>query len=114
MFQALANWLRVYPSRLGALRSTLTAGALLVAVLAPDAPSVIEYDAFGFFMTAVLPTLAPLFVSGLLLDSLMCVIHLEGLEGSDRDRIRLALRSDLVIALIVVLAWVPFFLSIVS
>lgn len=114
MFEALVDWLRSYPGRLGPLRVTLLAGSLLVALLAPGQAGPIEYDAFGFFMSAVLPTLAPLFFSGLLLDALMCLVQMEGTEGAERQRLRTGLRSDLVVALLILLAWVPFFLSIVS
>ncbi len=97
--------------RLGVLRSALVVAAVFAIALVPPAEGRTVYEGMGFVRTVVIPTLAPLVLTGLLLDALMCRVLMSDAEPAVRDRLRLALRTELLMALVLVLAWVPFFIN---
>lgn len=105
--QVIARFFRA----LGVLRSLLVGGALVVMVFAPGAGAETVYTGAGFVETIVMPVLAPLFLTGLLLDALMCRILRDDPAGGGAQRLRLAMRTELVVALLLVIAYAPFFLS---
>ena len=112
------NWLRAfaqviagYFARLGPLRTLLVGGGVVVMVLAPGADSRTVYEGFGFVRTVVMPTLAPLFFTGLLLDALMCRIFMNEPDGPGAPVLRVGMRSALIVAGLLALAYAPFFLS---
>ncbi len=100
-------------AQLGPLRIPLLVLALLAMALAPGGDRPTEYEGFGLFLTVILPTLAPLLLTGLLLDSLMCRVVMGDHDPAGQARLRLVIRTNLFVALLLVLSWLPFFLSII-
>ena len=103
-----------YLARLGPLRVGLALLTLMAMVLVPDAGRPTEYEGFGLFVTLILPTLAPLLLTGLLLDSLMCKVVMGDQDPAGQARLRVIIRTNLFLALLLVLSWLPFLLAIVS
>lgn len=104
---AIVRWAR----RLGPLRLTLLAAAVLVIVFAPAPGTKAVYHGWALARTVLLPVLAPLVVMLLLLDALMARVFLSEAEGGARLRLRTAVWANLVVALAVVLYWLPYFIA---
>jgi hypothetical protein len=75
----------------------------------PDAG--IIYEGWGLFSTLLIPVFAPIFVMLLWLDSLMATLWLSQAEGKERSRYKMILRTDLILSVIFVLVWVPYFMA---
>lgn len=97
---------------LGALRVALIVLTLATMVMAPGANTPTVYEGFGLFRTLLLPTFAPLCFSGLLLDALMSKVMMGDADESGRRRLRMVIRTELVMAGLLVITWMPFFMTI--
>ncbi|MCP1676622.1 hypothetical protein J2T57_003793 [Natronocella acetinitrilica] len=104
--------IRQYLSQLGPLRVVLCLFSLTAVVLAPGGDQVQDFEGIGLFLTVILPTLAPLFLTGHLLDSMMCKIVMGDHDDAGRARLRVIIRTNLFLSLLLVLSWLPFFMSI--
>ncbi|NIP74079.1 MAG: hypothetical protein GWO16_14150 [Gammaproteobacteria bacterium] len=100
-----------YLRQLGALRLGLLGLAIVVLVLRPESGAKVSYEGWRMVPTLLVPTLAPLVFLGLLLDALMTRVLMSDVWGVERRRLRRAVTTDLVVALLVGLVWVPFFLA---
>lgn len=103
-----------YLRQLGLLRVVLGLLTLIAVVLAPSGERPLEYEGIGLFLTIILPTLAPLLLSGLLFDMLMSKVVMGDQDDTGKARLRIAIRTDLFLVLLLLLSWSPFFLSIVQ
>ena len=101
-------------ARLGPLRVALVGGAVLVMMFAPPADTRTVYEGMGFVRTVVMPTLAPLFLTGLLLDALMCRVLMNDPDGAGPTRLRPAMWTELLVALVLILAYAPFFFGLAA
>ncbi|BAU46930.1 hypothetical protein SVA_0348 [Sulfurifustis variabilis] len=102
---AVLRWAR----RLGPLRIALLAAAVLVVVFAPAPGTKAVYHGWGLARTVLMPVLAPLVVMLLLLDALMARVFLSDAEGEARARLRTVVWINLLVALALVLYWIPYF-----
>lgn len=102
-----------YLRQLGPLRVVLALLTLIAVVLAPSGEQPLDYDGIGLFLTIILPTVAPLLLSGLLFDVLMSKVVMGDQDEAGRARLRIAIRTDFFLVLLLLLSWLPFFLSIV-
>jgi len=114
MLQTLKARLAHFFRQMGVLRSVLAGFTVLSILLAtrPDQP--IVYEGWGFVMTVVNPALMPLWLSGLLLDALMSKVVMGDADAAGQARLRMIIRVELLLAVVLVLAWTPFFMSIMS
>lgn len=112
--QAFGNVVAGFFRQLGVLRSALVIGSVIVMVMAPPAGVRTAYEGLGFIETVLMPTLAPLFLTGLLLDALMSRVMMSDADQAVRARLRLILRTELLVALVLALAYMPFFLGLAS
>ncbi|MEX0730678.1 MAG: hypothetical protein WED00_07620 [Aquisalimonadaceae bacterium] len=101
-----------YLAALGVLRLALVAISLFTMVLAPGANAPEAYEGFDFFRTVLLPTIAPLCLAGLTFDALMSKVVMGDADEAGRLRLRTIIRTELVVALLLLIAWVPFFMTI--
>lgn len=100
--------------QMGVLRSVLAGCTVLSILLATRPDQAIVYEGWGFVMTVVNPALMPLWLSGLLLDALMSKVVMGDADAAGQARLRLIIRVELILAVVLVLAWTPFFMSIMS
>lgn len=112
--QAFGTVIGGYFRQLGVLRTALLAGSVLVMVVAPDGDARTVYEGMGFVETVVFPALAPLFLVGLLLDALMARVWMSDVSPEEVARLRLIIRSELLVALVLTIAYAPFFMSIAN
>ncbi|WP_290652376.1 hypothetical protein [Aquisalimonas sp.] len=112
--QAFGSVVGGFFRQLGMLRSALILGAVFVMVMAPPPGVRVVYEGWGFIETVLMPTVAPLFLTGLLLDALMSRVMMSDADEATRARLRLSLRTELLVALVLVLAYAPFFLGLAA
>ena len=63
------------------------------------------------FPTLIVPTLAPLVFMVLMLDALMARVHMTSVHGEALARYRRIVTVDLLLGLIVVGYWTPYFIA---
>ncbi len=91
---------------LGPLRLVLMAGAAVLVLLLPW-PGVEA----GPVRTVVVPALGPIVFFVLLLDALMSRVNMIEADDRARARYRRCIQADLAAAGVLLLAWLPYFLS---
>lgn len=98
-------------ARYGVLRSTLAMAGVLLIVFAEPAGVVPVYSGWPFVPTVLLPVLAPLIFMLLLLDALMGRVLMSDMHGAERARRRNAVTVNLLLAVGLLLRWVPYYLA---
>lgn len=96
---------------LGALRLMLGALGLLVIVFAPEPGVEAQRSGLALITTGVLPAMGPMVFMVLLLDAIMSRVLMIDKEGAVLRHYRRALWFDLGLAAAIVLAWLPFLLT---
>ena len=106
--------LRAFAAELGALRVMLLAlaGALALAATPPGIPP--NLPGFGRVRTLILPAAAPLAFFVRLFDLLMSAVRLAGSLPGEEAHWRRVLIAEAVFALWLLLAWLPFFLEVLT
>jgi hypothetical protein len=94
---------------LGPLRVLLALVALLFVFLVPAPGARVVYEGFGVVPTLVVPTLAPLVLVVLLLDTLMSFVFANAGSGKERLQLQRTAMLEIALAAILVAAWYPFF-----
>lgn len=110
--RSLKNVVGGYFRALGVLRTPLVVLTVLAIILSPGAGTRVEYEGWGFAHTVLLPTVAPLFLAGLLFDSLMSRVMMGEVSEQRRRELRVIIRTELILAVILILSFTPFLLSI--
>ena len=97
--------------QMGPLRVFLAAVAALLVLFSPGAGDVEVHEGFGMVRTVLVPALSPIVFMLLMLDALMSRVMM-GEAGEDmRRRYRNIIRFNLVVGLLLLVSWLPFFLS---
>lgn len=99
----------IFVRQVGWLRVGLYTLALLSVVFRPQPGGEVVYEGWAIATTLLIPTLSPLIFMGLLLDVLMTLVLRADKTGAERRRYRTVLVSDLIMVVIMAIAWVPFF-----
>jgi hypothetical protein len=98
--------------RLGPLRIMLT-GLVVLLSLFPTSPRTdIGYSGWALITTLLAPAIVPIVFMGLLLDMLMTRVWISSAQGADRNRLKGILIFETLLAIVMLVAWLPFFLSI--
>jgi hypothetical protein len=98
--------------KLRPLRIVLLLCVLVVMILRPEVGTPVAYEGIEIVNSLLAPVLAPIFFMLLLLDALMSRVWMSEAEGAEWDRLRLIVRIDLVMAVLLLIVWVPFFMAI--
>lgn len=96
---------------LGVMRLALGVLALAVLVMAPRPGTAAVMDSWRMLPTLIVPTLAPLVFLVLMLDALMARVHMTSVRGAALARYRRVVAVDLLLGLIVVVWWAPYFIA---
>ena len=102
-----------FAQRLGAMRVALTLMAAALVVLVPW-PGPGEDNELGAFRALVVPALSPILFMVLMLDVLMSRVQMADAGGEARNRYRFIIRFELVVALVLALSWLPYFISVTA
>jgi len=98
-------------SQLGPLRAALILGAIITILGKPAAGTPTAYTGWEVVSTLIIPVMAPLFFMLLMLDALMSRVWMSEAEGDEWKRLRLVFRVDLIVGLVLLAYWLPYFIS---
>ena len=101
-------------SNLGTLRGIMAVVVVILAVAAPFAGGGVQYTGWRMLPTLIAPAVAPIFFFVLPLDMMMCGVYMSGQSEAERARYRYIIRADLVLWLLLTLAWGAFFFSLIQ
>lgn len=110
---AFGAQIRSLASQLGPLRIMLS--VLIVALtLFPTPPDTeVSYNTGWEILSNLLaPAIVPIVYMGLLLDMLMTRVWMSSAQGAERRRLKGILVFETLLAIAMLVAWLPFFLSI--
>jgi hypothetical protein len=93
------------------LRAALILGAIITILGKPAAGTPVEYAGWEMVSSLLLPVLAPLIFMLLMLDALMSRVWMSEAEGPEWKRLRLVLRVDLIVGLVLLAYWLPYFIA---
>lgn len=96
------------------LRILLIVCAALTVVLQPEAGASPVYHGWQVIPTLLAPVLAPLFFMLLMLDSLMTSVLRSQSEGEERARYGRVRNTVLIAGGLLLLSWLPYFISLMS
>jgi hypothetical protein len=97
--------------RIGALRAMLAALTLAVVAFAPFAQGEVSYSGWAMVPTLIVPAISPIVFFVLLLDLLMARVFMGSTDEAGRRRYRTVAWMDVALVVLLVLAWVPFFMT---
>ena len=84
--------------------------AVLISIIFRPAPGTeIVYEGWPVFSSLLLPVLSPIFLMLLWLDSLIAKLWSTQTEGKEQKRYKMILRINLILSLIFILIWYPYF-----
>jgi len=99
-------------SQMKPLRILLAIGAFLVVILAPGAGTQANFEGFSAVTTLVIPAITPLIFLVMLLDALMNRVWLIDAKDEDRTKYTNIIKVDLLLSLMVLIVWTPYFIEI--
>ncbi|UCE88553.1 MAG: hypothetical protein JSW10_09420 [Pseudomonadota bacterium] len=97
--------------QLGPLRVFMALVAALLVLFAPGSGDVEVYEGFGMVRTVLIPALTPIVFMLLMLDALMSRVMMGERGEGDRRRYRNIIRFNLVVGMLLLVSWLPFFLA---
>lgn len=97
--------------KLEPLRIILFILAMVLILSAPRSGTAATYEGFAIISTLIIPAIVPMAFMGLLLDALMSRVRQIDLAGEEKKRYRLIMFLNLGLALLLLITWLPFFLS---
>ena len=107
----MANKQQGFLGQLRPLRAALILVAIITILAKPHAGAEIAYSGWEMVSTLLMPVFAPLIFMLLMLDALMSRVWMSEAEGDERSRLRLVMRVDLIVGLLLLVYWVPFFIA---
>ncbi len=100
--------------QLGVLRILLLALILIVAAMVLFMPAEFTTTGWAMVPSLIAPALVPIVFFVLLLEIMMSRIFMSDATGAKRQRFRTILTVDLLVLLILLVAWGPFFLRLIQ
>jgi hypothetical protein len=97
--------------RYGILRTLLAVAGVLLLLFATQPGTVPVYSGWPLVSTVLVPVLAPMIFMLLLLDALMGRVLMTDMHGAERDRRRLTVIVNLLLAAGLLFFWSPYYLA---
>lgn len=97
--------------KLEPLRIILFVLTMMLILSAPRSDTPATYEGFAIISTLIIPAIVPMAFMGLLLDALMSRVRQVDLTGEKKKRYQLIMFLNLSLALLLLITWLPFFLS---
>ena len=83
---------------------------VLVSIIFRPAPGTeIVYEGWPVFSSLLLPVFSPILLMLLWLDSLIAKLWSTQTEGKEQKRYKMILRTNLIMSLVFILVWYPYF-----
>ena len=99
--------------QLGVLRLALGLLAIIFVAFAPEIPEVgtqAVKAGVGVIRGTIMPAIVPLIFMGLMFDALMSRVLMVDSKGAPYSRFKVIIIVNLLLAIFLILAWLPFFL----
>lgn len=112
--KAPRNRTRTLLAALGPLRILLVIAAVVWMLAVPDPGTRAVFHGVGAITTVVVPAIAPILLMVVLLDLTMSTVFMVDKRGRERTRYRNIALLHAVLAAGMVIAWYPFFRSIMG
>lgn len=93
------------------LRAVLILAAIIAILARPEIGEPVVYSGWGMVKTLLIPVLAPLIFMLLMLDALMSRVWMSEAAGEEKKRLRLVVRVDVIVGLLLLVYWLPFFIA---
>ncbi len=93
------------------LRAVLILAAIIAILGRPEVGEPVVYSGWGLVNTLLIPVLAPLVFMLLMLDALMSRVWMSEAEGEEKKRLWLVVRVDIIVGLLLLVYWLPFFIA---
>ena len=104
--------IRSLPKQLGMLRMMLVMLSFALIIFTPGKQVPENYTGWDAIPAIVMPACVPMVFMGLLLDALMSRVWMVDTEGLERRRFKTIMIIDLLMAMILAIAWLPYFQAI--
>jgi hypothetical protein len=101
--------LRDIAAAIGPLRLILLVAAIALVLVVPTPGTKAIYQGWGLARSVLLPVLAPLMLMVLLLDALMARVFASDADGAARSRLRAIMWTNLTVAILLLLRWLPYY-----
>ena len=100
--------------RIGVLRFLLVILAATVILASQFTGDEAAYSGWAMIPTLIVPAVAPIVFFVLLLDMMMAAVFMVDKQGDERKRFKFIVNLDLLLVVGMLVAWVPYFISIAS
>lgn len=100
--------------RVGVLRAMLAAVTVLLILAAPFAGGETQLSGWAMMPTLIAPALVPILFFVFPLDMTMSAVYMSGKSAEHKPRYRFIIAMDIVLLLLLILAWLPFFRALLS
>lgn len=101
-------------ARFGVLRGLLILAAIAIAAVGPFIDGSVHLRGWRLLPSVVAPSLMLILLFALPLDMTMTRVFMSDATGSERARLRAALRVEILVFVILVLAWLPFMIKVLD
>ncbi|MEM7019125.1 MAG: hypothetical protein AAF512_17510 [Pseudomonadota bacterium] len=106
--ETMTDWF----NKFGALRIMLLLLAIVCIIFYPRPDAEIIYDSLSVMSTLVVPVMSPMIFMVVMLDVMMTRIFMADSTDENKARLRDIMRVELIVAAILILSWLPFFITI--
>ena len=103
-----------YLRRVGFLRAVLMLVPLLLVFLSPFAGGHVQTNGWPLVTTLVAPVCFVIFSFLLVLDMIMTRVFMSGSSDDEGQRLKLIIRSEALVLLILLASWTPFVMSLLQ
>lgn len=98
-------------SRVGVLRAMLATVTIVLIVMAPFAGGETQLSGWAMMPTLIAPALVPMLFFVFPLDMTMSAVYMSGKSAEQKPRYQFIIAMDIVLLILLTLAWLPFFRS---
>jgi hypothetical protein len=98
-----------YLKAFGPLRTPLIMLVIIDMLLRPEPGSPANLHGFGVITDLIAPVLVPILFMLLLLDAIMTGVYMSSMQGEQKVRYRVVLFTDLLLAIVFIWYWIPYF-----
>lgn len=91
------------------MRVVLYLVVLISMIFKPEPGAEVIYEGLPMVSTLLIPVLAPILLMLVWLDSLIAKLWSTQTEGKEQSRYKMILRTDLILSIVFIIVWIPYF-----
>lgn len=108
MINEISNFIK----QAGPIRNILYFLGIICVIFKPENSSGLNLEGIQFIPTLILPVIVPMLVTGYFLDMVMSKIYSAEQPDAIKRKFKIISRVDLFLAILLLILWVPYMLSI--